>query len=76
MNFLLGKALLPLIGFDEKEAAKAVAGIEALPDFADIDAVTSVSFAEYDKLLDLARRENVPLSEICQKSLVRGVKGR
>ena len=49
---------------------------EALPDFADIDAVTSVSFAEYDKLLDLACKENVPLSEICQKSLVRGVKGR
>ena len=47
---------------------------EALPDFADIDAVTSVSFAEYDKLLDLACKENVPLSEICQKSLVRGVK--
>ena len=65
---------MPMIGFDEKEVAKAVADIEALPDFADIDAVTSVSFAEYDKLLDLARKENVPLSEICLKSLVRGVK--
>ena len=72
MNFLLGKALLPLIGFEEKEVVKVVAAIEALPDFADIDAVTSVSFAEYDKLLDLARKENVPLSEICYKSLVRG----
>ena len=72
VNFLLGKALLPLIGFEEKEVVKVVAAIEALPDFADIDAVTSVSFAEYDKLLDLARKENVPLSEICYKSLVRG----
>ena len=61
VNFLLGKALLPLIGFEEKEVVKVVAAIEALPDFADIDAVTSVSFAEYDKLLDLASKETVPL---------------
>ena len=74
VNFLLGKALLPLLGFGEKEIEKVVARIEALPDFADTDAVASVSFAEYDRLLDLARKENVPLSEICQKALVRGVK--
>ena len=74
VNFLTASAVLPCLGFTPEETAKAVASWKAMPDFATLAAETSVSFAEYDQLLQIAKKEGVPLSVIVDRALSRGVR--
>ena len=76
VNLLLGQSILPHLGFDQKEVALSVAKLEAQPDFADLEASTSVSFAEYDRLLNLAKKLNLPLSDLVTRALASGAQGK